>query len=66
MLGPQHRKAVRRVPSGLECATEISCGYHTMALTPDGMLVAWGYNNSGQCDTPDYVRVAQKHMTILM
>ena len=37
-------------------------GGHSLGLKSDGTIVAWGYNDSGQCDVPvpnaDFVAVA--------
>jgi alpha-tubulin suppressor-like RCC1 family protein len=27
--------------------------YHVLALRKDGSLVAWGFNDAGQCDIPE-------------
>ena len=34
--------------------TDIAAGYnHSLAVKSDGSLLAWGYNDDGQCDVPD-------------
>jgi alpha-tubulin suppressor-like RCC1 family protein len=45
-------KVSRDVPAGL-VATQVSAGgYYNLALRPDGTVVAWGTNTSGQCNVP--------------
>lgn len=40
------------VPTNAVGTTAIAAGgYHSMALLPNGRVVAWGYNNSGQTNT---------------
>jgi len=35
-------------------ATQVAAGggHHSLALRPDGSVVAWGLNNDGQCTVP--------------
>ena len=41
------------VPEGL-VVQKVSSSLHNMALTPDGQVVCWGYNEYGQCDVPSF------------
>jgi alpha-tubulin suppressor-like RCC1 family protein len=47
------------VPSGLNSVIGISCSMHSVALTSEGKLVAWGYNEHGQCNVPEDLSVLQ-------
>jgi hypothetical protein len=41
------------VPDGLSNVVKIACGgYHSLALTSNGTLIAWGRNSSGQTNVP--------------
>ena len=40
------------MPYGLK-ASAISAGWeHSLALTPEGEVLAWGLNSSGECNVP--------------
>lgn len=43
------------VPEGL-VVQKVSSSLHNMALTPDGGVVCWGYNEYGQCDVPEFTQ----------
>src|SRR5512143_2574952 len=40
--------------SALEGCVGVGAGaYHSLGLKPDGRIVAWGYNEEGQCNVPE-------------
>ena len=52
------------VPAGNDFKAIAAGGYHSLALRQDGSLVAWGWNDYGQCDVPegnDFVAIAAGH-----
>ena len=52
------------VPSGNDFKAIAAGGYHSLALRQDGSLVAWGWNDYGQCDVPAgnrFVAIAAGH-----
>ena len=40
------------VPAGNDFKAVAGGGYHSLALRKDGSIVAWGWNDRGQCDMP--------------
>ncbi len=48
-MGPacQYRPTADVVPSFPNAALVVAGGYHTLAVTPDGQVWAWGYNGQG-------------------
>jgi alpha-tubulin suppressor-like RCC1 family protein len=53
------------MPCDLANVFTISCGLHSVAVTEDGTLLAWGLNNGGQCYIHKDLRIMQT-LVVLM
>ncbi|MEA3409819.1 MAG: hypothetical protein U9Q95_05675, partial [Candidatus Eisenbacteria bacterium] len=69
LLCPERRAEIMKkllAVWGLVCLAALVLGIGVASGQSSGSVVAWGYNNQGQCDVPapnaDFVAVAGRHM----